>query len=194
MRKSNVEISVSDRQLEKELKRTTLRKRRWIKIYQILSALIVIAAILVLTTVLWFPVYHITGETMEPTLKQGQIVVASRMDNLESGDIAALYYENQILIRRIIGMPGDWIYIDDQGIVSVNDEPIEEYYLEETIRGSTDITYPYLVPDDCYFVMGDNRAVSVDSRLSFVGCIDKEKFAGKIVACLWPIRQVSYIG
>lgn len=193
MRKSNVEISLSDRQLENELRRTALKKKRRLRIYRAFSACIVFAAVCVLVTVLWFPVYQITGQSMEPNLKQGQIVVACRVKDLEAGDVAALYYENLILIRRIIGMPGDWIQIDEQGMVSVNGEPIDEYYLQETVMGSTDLTYPYLVPEDCYFVMGDNRSAAVDSRLSFMGCIEKGKFAGKIIARIWPLQEAGHV-
>ena len=193
MKKGNMETTLSDRQLEMELKRTVQQRKHLRSLCRTMSTMIVIAACLVLIAVLWLPVYQITGKTMEPTLKQGEIVVACRIQDFDSGDIAALYYENQILIRRVIGMPGDWIDIDKMGKVSVNGELLAEDYLEATVLGTSDITYPYLVPEDCYFVMGDNREAAADSRMSFIGCIEKEKMAGKVFLRVWPLPQAGYM-
>ena len=131
---------------------------------------------------------------MEPTLLKGQLVIASRMETVGSGDVVALYYNNQILLRRIIGISGDVINIDRNGIVSVNGVEIEEGYLDDRTLGLSDISYPYAVPENSYFVMGDNRELSVDSRLSAVGCINHEKIAGKIIFSIWPIHRAGYIG
>lgn len=193
MRKSNYETRITDQQLRKELKRTAMRDKRWAAVRRSLSAVIVLVALFVITTAIWFPVYHVTGRSMEPNLLQGQVVVAYRTDDFRRGDIAALYYENNIMIRRVIGLPGDLVEIDQQGSVSVNREIMEEPYLEESAPGTTDLVYPYQVPDDCYFVMGDNRSAAADSRMSFIGCIDQDKTAGRVFLCVWPISQAGYI-
>ena len=194
MKKVDVSGDISNYQLEKEFRRTARKRRRWTSFKCTFSMLIVFAAILVLISTLWFPIYHITGIAMEPSLKQGTVVVATRLGNLEAGDIAAIYYKNHILISRLIGMPGDSVYIDEQGIVSVNNLLLEEDYLTETVLGTTDLTYPYLVPEGRYFVMGDNRAKSTDSRMSDIGCVEEESFAGRILFCIWPLRQIGYVG
>ena len=125
---------------------------------------------------------------------KGQLVIASRMETVSAGDVVALYYNNQILIRRIIGISGDVINIDRNGIVSVNGVPIEEEYLDNRVLGRSDISYPYVVPENSYFVLGDNREHSVDSRLSAVGCINHDKIAGKVIISIWPIHRAGYIG
>jgi len=193
MKKSSVDATVSNQQLEKELKRTVIKRKRRTAFLRTISTLLVLAAIFLIATVTWFPVYRITDNSMEPNLKQGQIVIALRKQNLKPGDIAAMYFENQILIKRVIGTAGDWIHMDEQGVVSVNDKPIDEKYLAGSAMGTTDLAFPYQVPDGCYFAMGDNRAMSIDSRVSKIGCIADEKVAGKIIFCVWPLQYAGYI-
>ena len=194
MRKGNSNSVLSNQQLERELKRTTHIQKQWLRIRRMVSSALVLAAVIALLSIFCFPVYYITGESMEPSLMKGQIIIARRINTLNTGDIIALYYNNQILIRRIIGMPGDVIDIDGHGIVSINDIPIDEPYLNEKALGLSDMTYPVTVPDHSYFVMGDNRNSSIDSRMSIVGCIPKEKIAGKIIFSIWPLHQAGYIG
>ena len=194
MKKYGDDMSLSDQQIERELKRATFKSKQWGALFRTLSILLVLAAICVLVAYFWLPVFRVTGDSMEPTLEQGQILLAWRTQNLKPGDVAALYFENQILIKRVIGTGGDWIDIDKEGTVSVNGEPIDEDYLTDTVLGQTDLTYPYQVPEGCYFVMGDNRAESADSRISAIGPIAEEKIAGKILFCIWPMQQVEYFG
>lgn len=194
MKKNLIELNPSEQQLEKELRRRQLHRRQRAAFRSTVCILLIIGAAAVLAATLWIPMFRITGSSMEPLLKQGQVVVAYRTTNLHIGDVAAFYYENQVLIKRVIAESGDWLDIDRQGNVFVNGDALEEEYLSEAVLGTTDLTYPYQVPDGCYFVMGDNRGVSMDSRMSTVGCISQEKVAGKVLFRIWPIQQLEYIG
>ena len=194
MKKTGVDMSVSDQQLEKELKREIMKKKSQKRFMRMISSILFVAAIFALITVIWVPFYQITGKSMEPTLEQGQIVVALRTSNIGTGDIVAMYYENQILIKRVIGMSGDQIMLDEQGFLSVNGILLDEKYLSNIVRMTTDLTYPYIVPDGQYFVMGDNREKSMDSRMSQFGCITEDKIAGKLFFRIWPLDHVGFIG
>lgn len=156
----------------------------------IIYALIVIAAIIVLVVTL-FPVLQVTGNSMEPTLKEGNIVIIRKTDHYETGDICAFYYDNKILLKRVIGVPGDTVDMDDHGNISVNGELLKEDYITEKNSGDYDIVFPCEVPEDCYFVMGDNRSVSIDSRSSLIGFVDKDKMAGKVLFKLWPAGPIA---
>lgn len=194
MKKTGVDMSVSDQQLEKELKREIMKKKSQKRFMRMISSILFVAAIFALITVIWVPVYQITGKSMEPTLEQGQIVVALRTPNIGMGDIVAIYYENQILIKRVIGMSGDQIMLDEKGFLSVNGILLDEKYLSNIVRMTTDLTYPYIVPDGQYFVMGDNREKSIDSRMSQFSCITEDKIAGKLFFRIWPLDRVGFIG
>lgn len=194
MKKGIITLAPTEQQLEKELKRTQRNHRRRAAFRSTVSVLLVITAIAILAASLWIPIYRITGDAMEPLLERGQTVLAYRTSKLSPGDVAAFYYENQILIKRVIGVSGDWIDIDEQGRVSVNGTLLEEEYLTDAVLNPTDLTYPYQVPDGCYFVMGDHRASSTDSRISAIGCMSQEKIAGKIIFRIWPLQRLEYIG
>ena len=103
------------------------------------------------------------------------------------------YYNNKILVKRVIANTGDWVDIDEDGYVYVNGEKLDEPYLEDRAFGETDIKLPYQVPDKRIFVMGDNRSVSVDSRNTSVGCVAEEQIVGKIVYCVWPFSNFGAI-
>jgi len=131
-------------------------------------------------------VLKVSGSSMSPTFETGQIVIALNTDEFEAGDAIAFYYNNKVLIKRVIGSPGDWIDIDEDGNVSVNGVVLEETYISEKSLEPTDIEFPYQVPENKYFVLGDNRSVSIDSRSNSVGCISKEQLIGKIVFRVYP--------
>lgn len=154
--------------------------------------LLVAAAITVILAVIVMPVLQIIGSSMAPTLEDGNIVLAINGAKYQKGDVIAFYYNNNILIKRVIGVSGDWIDIDNAGNVFVNGEKLEEPYLVEKALGETNIELPYQVPENRIFVMGDNRAVSIDSRNTAVGCINKEMVVGRLLVRVWPLNKISF--
>lgn len=189
---SSVDLPSSG-QLEAELKRVTYARDFRVVLRSTIYTLITVAAIAVLIAVLLLPVLRIYGSSMTPTLKEGNIVISLKGNNFQTGDIIAFYYNNKILVKRVIANPGDWVDIDKEGNVYVNNEMIEEPYIAEKAFGDCNIKLPYQVPESRIFVMGDNRDVSVDSRNSSVGCVAEEQIVGKIVYCIWPFSDLGTI-
>ena len=177
----------SVRQLEEELKREKYRGRYKRLLRGTVSTVLVVIAAAVLISNLLLPILRIYGSSMSPTLVNGNIVTALRGGSYERGDIVAFYYNDKILVKRIVGLPGDVIDIDEDGSVSVDGVPLDEPYLDEKALGECDIELPYQVPEGRYFVMGDNRSVSSDSRSSQVGCVAEEQVIGKLIFRLWPL-------
>ena len=131
---------------------------------------------------------------MTPTLEEGNIVISVRGGEYRQGDIISFYYNNKILVKRVIALPGDWVDIDDAGNVYVNEELLDEPYVDEKALGECDIEFPYQVPEGRLFVCGDHRSTSVDSRSSTVGCVAEEQIAGKIVFRIWPLTDFGPVG
>ena len=174
--------------LRAELKREN-NKKEYSKIFRnTIVVLVVVAALSVLISSFFVTVLKVTGESMSPTLESGQIVLASNSKEFEAGELIAFYYNNKVLIKRVIGSPGDWINIDSDGNVYVNGVLLEETYLTEKSLTPTDITFPYQVPENRYFVLGDHRSVSIDSRSTTVGCVSEEQLIGKVLFRLYPIN------
>lgn len=180
-------------ELERELKRERYKRRYRRTLKSTLFALITAAAAAVLVATLWLPVLEIYGTSMTPTLSEGEIVVSVKVDDLEPGDIVAFYYGNKVLIKRYIAGPGTWVDIDEDGTVTVNGEVLDEPYLTEKAFGICDLELPYQVPEETYFLMGDQRETSVDSRHSSVGCVTKEAMVGKIVYRVWPLDSFGIV-
>ena len=155
--------------------------------------LVVVAAVAVLVAVLFLPVLRIYGKSMNGTLDNGDIVVSVKSSNMKTGDVIAFYYNNNILVKRVIAGPGDWVDIDKDGNVFVNNEKLSEPYLDDKAYGETNIELPYQVPDGRIFVMGDNRSVSIDSRNTSIGCVSEEQIVGKIVYRVWPFSQIGRV-
>ena len=176
-------------QIEGELVRLRYKSRYSRTLRSTIAILIVVAALAVLVATLWMPVLRIYGSSMSPTLVDGQIVISVKNARFEPGDVAAFYHGNKLLIKRYIAGPGDWVDIDADGSVSVNGSPLEEPYLTEKAYGETNIQLPYQVPDERYFLMGDNRSVSVDSRNTTVGCISRDQIVGKVIFRIWPLSE-----
>ena len=191
MKKELKRLSVEE--LESELKREKYRRSYGKALRSTVFTLITVAAAAVLVATLLLPVLRIFGGSMSPTLQDGDIVVAVKGGEVESGDVVALYYNNKILVKRIIAQSGDWVNIDGEGNVYVNDKALEEPYLTEKAFGDADIELPYQVPDGLYFIMGDHRATSVDSRHQTVGCLDPDDIVGKIVLRVWPLSELGGI-
>ena len=180
-------------QLEAELKRTRYIKRYRSVLKSTVYTLITVAAVAVLVATLWLPVLQIFGNSMTPTLSNGEIVFSVKTTDLKQGDIVAFYYNNRILIKRMIAKQGDWVNIDEEGNVYVNGELLDEPYLTEKALGDCNIELPYQVPDGRIFVIGDHRATSVDSRNTAVGCVAQEQIVGKIIFRVWPFKAFGKV-
>ena len=180
-------------QMEEEITRLKYKKSYGSALRGTLYSLAVVAAIAILVATLWLPVLQITGSSMTPTLEDGQFVVAIKNDDFQPGDITAFYYNNKILIKRVIASEGDWMDIDADGNVYVNGLLLEEPYIQEKSLGECNIELPYQVPDGKVFVMGDDRAISLDSRTTAVGSVSKEQVLGQVVFRVWPLKEFGSI-
>ena len=180
-------------ELESELKRERYHHRYHSVLRSTIFTLITVAAVAVLVATLWMPVLQIYGNSMTPTLEAGDIVISLKADTLKQGDVVAFYYNNKILVKRVIASTGEWVNIDNDGNVYVNNERLEEPYIEDKAFGECNIVLPYQVPESRTFVMGDHRSVSVDSRNTAVGCVAEEQIVGKLVFCVWPLSKFGPI-
>ncbi len=171
---------------KKEKKRILYKKKFRDTLKSTIAVLVVVAALAILAATLWLPVLRIYGNSMTPTLSEGNIVATVKTTEFQPGDVIAFYYNNKLLVKRVIAGPGDWVDLADDGTVYVNGKELEEPYLEEKALGETNIDYPYQVPEDRWFVMGDHRSVSLDSRTMAIGPIAEEQIVGKLIWRLWP--------
>lgn len=177
--------------VRKERERLLKQKQNRRTFLNVLGLLIVVAAVSMIISTRFLPVLQVSGSSMEPTLQAGEILVFAKTNKIESGDVIAFYYQNKILIKRVIGIPGNYIEIDNNGKVMVNGQKIEEPYVADFSLGECDIDFPYQVPEGKYFVMGDNRAISVDSRNSLIGCVSEEQIIGEVQLRLWSFQHIT---
>lgn len=180
-------------QLEQELKRLKYRHSFAVTLRSTVASLIVVAAIAVMISTMIMPVLRVTGTSMTPTLQNDQVIICNKLAECQKGDVVAFYYNNKVLIKRVIGVAGDVIDISGDGVVSVNGEPLDEPYVSELALGECDIELPYQVPDNRIFVMGDHRSVSIDSRSTSVGCVAIENVIGKVLLRVYPIDSFGKI-
>lgn len=180
-------------QLENELRRERYRRNYNRVLRSTLFTLISVAAVAILIAMLFMPVLQIYGTSMSPCLEDGEIVVTVKRGDFQQGDVISFYYNNKILVKRIIAFPGDWVNIDQEGNVFVNGKQLEEPYLADKAYGDVNIQLPYQVPDGKLFVMGDHRSTSADSRNTAVGCVAEEQIVGKMLLRVWPLSAFGTI-
>ncbi len=187
--KKRQKIRPTIKELEVELQREEKREKKKRILRSMVYLFIVVAAITMIVSTKVLPILRIYGSSMEPTLQSGDVVVAFKTNELHKNDIVAFYYNNKILVKRVIATQGDLVDIDEEGNVKVNGMLIEEPYVLQPKAGECDIELPYQVPEEHVFVMGDHRLISVDSRSVSMGAISKEQMLGKLVIRVWPLQK-----
>lgn len=178
-------------EIEELYKKAKYRKLFSEKIRSTVFMLIVVAAFAILVAMLYLPTLRIYGKSMKGTLESGDIVLAVKSNRFKTGDIVAFYYNNNILVKRVVAESGDWVNITKDGTVYVNDKKINEPYIENKAYGETNIKFPYQVPENRIFVLGDNRKVSIDSRNTSVGAVSDEQLVGKLIFRIWPLSDIG---
>ena len=179
--------------LARELDRETYRSRFMATLRSTIFTLITVAASAVLVAVLLLPILRIYGTSMAGTLDGDDVVVSIKTSTFNQGDVVAFYYNNNILVKRVIAKAGEWVDIDEEGNVFVNNQKLDEPYLSDKALGETNIELPYQVPEGRIFVMGDNRSVSIDSRNTSIGCVSTEQIVGQIVFRVWPLNKFGAV-
>lgn len=193
MKKKVILPRPTTKQLEAELARVKYKSRYRSVLKSTIYTLITVAAVAVLIATLWLPVLQIYGHSMTPTLEDGEILFSVKTSDFEPGDIISFYYNNKILVKRVIALPGEWVNMDEDGTVYINEDKLDEPYVTDRALGDTDIDLPYQVPDGKVFVMGDHRSTSLDSRNTAVGCVAQEQIVGKIIFRVWPLNRFGSV-
>ena len=181
-------------QIESARKRYRFQKAYMKALRGTISVLTYMAAVAALIATLVLPVLQIEGTSMEPTLVNGDIVLLTKTTALERGDICGFSWNNKILIKRVVGIPGDWIEIDSDGTVYLNGKKLNEPYADQIAFGECDLEFPFQVPQEQYFVLGDMRESSIDSRNTLIGCVETEQIIGKIFFRVWPLKSFKHFG
>ena len=192
MKQTNKEVKAlpTMEQIERERKHYRWKRAYMKALSGTVHVLTMVAAVAALIATLVLPVLQIEGTSMEPTLKNGDIVLLTKTTSFTQGDICGFAWNNKILIKRVIGIPGDWIEIDPEGAVYRNGEKLDEPYAAQIAYGECDLEFPYQVPQEQYFVLGDMRETSIDSRNTLVGCVENEQIIGKIFFRIWPLNSM----
>ena len=183
----------STEEVKAERERLAYRSRYTRVLRSTIYALVVVAAVAVLLATLFLPVLQVSGDSMNPTLQDKDVIVLVKSGSLKTGDLCGFYWQNKLLLKRIIGLPGDVIELDEDGAVTVNGQTLDEPYVDELALGECDIKFPYQVPENRYFVLGDHRSTSIDSRSSVIGCVEKSQIVGKVFLRVWPLPRFSLI-
>lgn len=180
------------KQVETERKRYRRQKAYNKALGGTLYVLTIVAAVAVLIATLILPVLQIEGTSMSPTLVNGDIVLLTKTSSFERGELCGFSWNNKLLIKRVIGIPGDWIEMDTDGTVYRNGEKLDEPYAEQLAVGECDLEFPFQVPQEQYFVLGDMRESSIDSRNTLIGCVAKEQIVGKVFFRVWPFKTMRF--
>ena len=187
------EVSIPTKsQVETERKRYRRQKAYNKALRGTVYVLTIVAAVAVLIATLILPVLQIEGTSMEPTLSNGDIVLLTKTTRFDRGDLCGFTWNNKLLIKRVIGLPGDWIEIDTDGNIYINGEILDEPYVQQKALGECDLEFPFQVPQEKYFVVGDMRESSIDSRNSLIGCIQKDQIVGKVFFRVWPFKSIQF--
>ena len=193
LHRNKKEVSLpTKKQVETERKRYRRQKAYNKALRGTVYVLTIVAAVAVLIATLVLPVLQIEGTSMEPTLTNGDIVLLAKTTRFERGDLCAFTWNNKLLVKRVIALPGDWIEIDTDGTLYLNGDKLDEPYVEHKALGECDLEFPFQVPQEQYFVIGDMRESSIDSRNTVIGCIPKEQIVGKVFFQIWPIKQIKF--
>ena len=179
-------------QVETERKRYRRQKAYNKALSGTIYVLTIVAAVAVLIATLVLPVLQIEGTSMEPTLVNGDIVLLTKTTSFHRGELCGFSWNNKLLIKRVIGIPGDWIEIDTDGTVYLNGEKLEEPYAQQLSVGECDLEFPFQVPQEQYFVLGDMRESSIDSRNTLIGCVKKDQIVGKVFFRIWPFKGIRF--
>lgn len=182
-------IALIREELAREEAKHAFRKTLW----NISAALIVAAAITALMATRLFILIRVNGNSMNPTLSDSEIIILRQTKEIERGDVIGFYYGGRVLLKRVIGREGDEIEIDGEGNVFVNGEKLKEDYLAEQSLGKCELDFPYRVPEGMTFVLGDNRAISIDSRIRTIGCVEEEQIVGRAVFRAWPAKRMGLL-
>ena len=194
LKKSDINVDApSFSELNKEQQRLRTRKTYQRAFFKTVGVLCVVAAISVLLTTLWMPVLQIYGSSMSPTLEPSDLVLSVKNEKLETGDVVAFYQGNKLLIKRVIATSGQWVDISNDGVVTVDGQVLDESYIKELSLGNCDIELPHQVKEAHYFIMGDNRDTSLDSRANTIGDIAEEQIEGKVVFRIWPLNKFGSV-
>lgn len=187
------EVSLpTKKQVETERKRYRRQKAYNKALGGTVYVLTIVAAVAVLIATLILPVLQIEGTSMEPTLHNGDIVLLMKTTRFDRGDLCGFTWNNKLLIKRVIGVPGDWIEIDTDGTIYLNGEKLDEPYVQQKAFGECDLEFPFQVPQEQYFVVGDMRESSIDSRNTLIGCIPKDQIVGKVFFRVWPLKSSRF--
>ena len=179
-------------QVETERKRYRRQKAYNKALSGTIYVLTIVAAVAVLIATLVLPVLQIEGTSMEPTLVNGDIVLLTKTTSFNRGELCGFSWNNKLLIKRVIGIPGDWIEIDTDGTVYLNGEKLDEPYAQQLSMGECDLEFPFQVPQEQYFVLGDMRESSIDSRNTLIGCVEKDQIVGKVFFRVWPLKSIRF--
>ena len=182
-----VQVAAEKRKLDRRY-----RRRRALSSILLSFTLTILGGAMVL--LLFLPVLEVSGSSMEPTLRDGDILVLTKPRAIETGEMCGMYAQGRLILKRVIGLPGDVVDMDEAGNVYVNQVKLEEPYVSEKARGACDLSFPYTVPENSLFVLGDHRETSIDSRSSLIGCVNVNEVMGQVVARIWPPQNIGWVG